>query len=165
VAPPPDDAGTTGTSQRRQHRPPASAAVLAAAVVATLTPTVLVTLVVVASAVWSAAGGAGPGPLEALSEAGAWIGFVGAITMTGVYAVGVPVALVIERLASGRAALRWVAYGLVGAGAGATAGAWIATSRVALPSGGSGAGPPRSDAGSVGRERSRWSGSPRRAGR
>ena len=83
---------------------------LVGAVTATLSVTITTTLMMVAAAIWSLANGSWPLARQGVLDALTFVGLATAIAMTVSYALGVPVALTLEKRLGDRARqghLRW----------------------------------------------------------
>lgn len=88
----------------------------------TLAVTITTTLVMVATAFWSLASGGWPPSRQGLLDAFTFVGLATAIAMTLSYALGVPVALALEKRLGGRARQRIAVYGSAGAAVGGLVG-------------------------------------------
>lgn len=95
---------------------------LVGAVTATLAVTITATLMMVATAIWSLASGGWPPSRQGLLDAFTFVGLATAIAMTLSYAVGLPVALALEKRLGGRARQRIAVYGSAGAAVGGLVG-------------------------------------------
>lgn len=109
------------SSTRASNASPAVVA-LAGAVVATLTPPLGVLAVGVVGSVWPGQVAGGRSLSAALVETAGFAAIVGSFAMTGVYLVGVPVALLVEQRIH-RPRIRLLAYAIVGFAVGAVVGA------------------------------------------
>lgn len=88
---------------------------LVGAVTATLAVTITTTLIMVATALWSFANGGWPPARQGLLDALTFVGLATAIAMTVSYALGLPIALALEKRLGGRARHRIAFYGSAGA--------------------------------------------------
>lgn len=91
---------------------------LVGAVTATLAVILVTTLLMVATTVWSVAAGGWSPARQGLLDDVAFVGLASAIGMTMSYALGLPIALALERHVGSRARYRIAFYGSAGAAAG-----------------------------------------------
>lgn len=101
-------------------------AVLAGAVAGTVATVLLPTVYVTAGMLLPFGRSSASAPQGMLSDNAVLLALVGAIAMTAIYVVGVPLALQVEKRLAGRNGARWLAYTLAGGSSAAAVGTFFA---------------------------------------